>query len=271
MTKGLFVNEKKKEVFMRKIAIYGKGGIGKSTTTSNLSSALSHKGYKVMQIGCDPKADSTKTLMKGTKIPTVLEQLREKGEELELSDIVFQGYNGILCVESGGPMPGIGCAGRGIISAFEKLEELEAFEIYKPDVVIYDVLGDVVCGGFAMPIREGYAREVFIVSSGEMMSLYAANNIAQAIKHYGKRGYAKLGGIILNAKNIENEEEIVQKAVEEIGTSVIGYVPRSGDIQLAESSGGTVFECLDQSKMKEVYSNLADQILQLSEDISEDE
>ena len=139
---------------MRKIAIYGKGGIGKSTTTSNLSAALSEKGYKVMQVGCDPKADSTKTLMGGKKIPTVLEQLREKGDDVAINDIVFEGYNGVLCVESGGPMPGIGCAGRGIISAFEKLEELDAFEVYKPDVVIYDVLGDVVCGGFAMPIRE---------------------------------------------------------------------------------------------------------------------
>ncbi len=151
---------------MRKIAIYGKGGIG---------NALAEKGYRVMQVGCDPKADSTKGLMGGRRIPTVLEQLRQKGDELRLEDIVFEGYGGVLCVESGGPTPGVGCAGRGIISAFEKLAELRAFEVYRPDVVIYDVLGDVVCGGFAMPIREGYAREVFIVSSGEMMALYAAN------------------------------------------------------------------------------------------------
>ena len=167
---------------MRKIAIYGKGGIGKSTTTSNLSAALAEKGYRVMQVGCDPKADSTKGLMGGRRIPTVLEQLRLKGDELRLEDIVFEGYGGVLCVESGGPTPGVGCAGRGIISAFEKLAELRAFEVYRPDVVIYDVLGDVVCGGFAMPIREGYAREVFIVSSGEMMALYAANNMAQATR-----------------------------------------------------------------------------------------
>ena len=162
---------------MRKIAIYGKGGIGKSTTTSNLSAALAEKGYRVMQVGCDPKADSTKGLMGGRRIPTVLEQLRQKGDELRLEDIVFEGYGGVLCVESGGPTPGVGCAGRGIISAFEKLAELRAFEVYRPDVVIYDVLGDVVCGGFAMPIREGYAREVFIVSSGEMMALYAATTL----------------------------------------------------------------------------------------------
>ena len=190
---------------MRKIAIYGKGGIGKSTTTSNLSAALSHMGYRVMQVGCDPKADSTKGLMGGKRIPTVLEQLRAKGEALTLEDVVFRGYNGVLCVESGGPTPGVGCAGRGIISAFEKLADLEAFETYQPDIVIYDVLGDVVCGGFAMPIRDGYAREVFIVSSGEMMALYAANNIAQAVRNFAGRGYARLGGLILNARNTENE------------------------------------------------------------------
>ncbi len=255
---------------MRKIAIYGKGGIGKSTTTSHLSAALSLKGYKVMQIGCDPKADSTKPIM-GKSIPTVLDQLKIKGDNLKLSDIVFEGFNGVLCVESGGPTPGIGCAGRGIISAFEKLEDLDAFEKYQPDVVIYDVLGDVVCGGFAMPIRGGYAREVFIVSSGEMMALYAASNIAQAIKNFGSRGYAKLQGIILNAKNIVDEEAIVAKVAEEIETKVITYVPRHGDIQKAENFSGTVFEHLEQSEMHEVYNVLAQKVLEFSQDISEED
>ena len=215
-----------------------------------------------MQIGCDPKADSTKNLVKGMRIPTVLEQIKEKGESLTLDNIVFEGYNGVLCVESGGPTPGVGCAGRGIISAFEKLEELEAFEHYEPDIVLYDVLGDVVCGGFAMPIRGGYAKEVYIVSSGEMMSLYAANNIASAISGFGKRGYAKLKGLILNAKNIEREVELVQQAVEEIGTEIIEYIPRSPEIQFAEEQGGTVFEFpKENSQMQAVYFELADKII----------
>ncbi|MBR0092733.1 MAG: AAA family ATPase [Lachnospiraceae bacterium] len=249
---------------MRRIAIYGKGGIGKSTTTSNLSAALAKRGLKVMQIGCDPKADSTKNLCGGV-IPTVLDQLKEKKEELTLEDIVVEGYGGVLCVESGGPTPGLGCAGRGIISAFEKLEELDAFGHYEPDIVIYDVLGDVVCGGFAMPIRGGYAKDVFIVSSGEMMALFAAHNIAQAIRNFGKRGYAQLGGLILNARNVENEREIVDKACAEIETEVVQYIPRSPEIQEAEGRGGTVFEFLDDtSEMKKVYAALAEEILKRS-------
>jgi len=247
---------------MRKIAVYGKGGIGKSTTTSNLSAALATLGYKVMQVGCDPKADSTKNLMEGKRIPTVLEQFKAKGDELKLEDIVFDGYNGVKCVESGGPTPGIGCAGRGIISAFEKLAELEAFETFEPDVVIYDVLGDVVCGGFAMPIREGYAEDVYIVSSGEMMALYAANNIASAVRNFGKRGYAKLGGVILNYRNVKDELDIVQKACQEMDTKIVQEIPRSGDIQIAEGKGGTVFEYVEDSHMKDVYTELARKIME---------
>jgi len=254
---------------IRKIAVYGKGGIGKSTTTSNLSAALAAKGLRVMQIGCDPKADSVKNLMGGKQIPTVLDQIKEKGDELCLADIVFTGYKGVMCVESGGPTPGVGCAGRGIISAFEQLEALRAFETLKPDIVIYDVLGDVVCGGFAMPIRNGYARDVYIVSSGEMMSLYAASNIGAAVRSFGNRGYARLSGLILNAKNIADEVQLVQNALPEIGTKVIQYVPRSPDIQTAENKGGTVFEALETSHMHKVYLDLAETILEQTEVITQ--
>ena len=252
---------------MRKIAIYGKGGIGKSTTTSNLSAALARKGYKVMQIGCDPKSDSTKNLMGGKRIATVLDQLKNLGDDITLEDIVFEGFGGVLCVEAGGPTPGIGCAGRGIISAFEKLNELSAFEVYKPDIVIYDVLGDVVCGGFAMPIRDGYAKEVFIVSSGEMMSLYAADNISRAIKNFEKRSYAKFKGIILNAKNIENEVEIVQKACDEMNTEIVKIIPRCKDIQTAENFGGTVFEFAKDSELIEIYLDLAKAVIETTEEV----
>ena len=218
---------------MRKLAIYGKGGIGKSTTTSNLSAALSMLGLKVMQIGCDPKADSTKNLMGGNFIPTVLEVMNKKGDNITLEDIVFEGFNGVLCVEAGGPTPGVGCAGRGIIAAFEKLAELNAFEVYQPDIVIYDVLGDVVCGGFSMPIRNGYADEVYIVTSGEMMSMYAASNISTAVNQFKNRGYASLKGLILNAKNVENEYELVQKLATEINSTIYHYIPRDKVVQLS--------------------------------------
>lgn len=248
---------------MIKIAIYGKGGIGKSTTTSNLTAALIKKGYKVMQIGCDPKADSTKNLLGGKKISTVLDTIKEKGNDIKLGDIVIEGFEGALCVEAGGPTPGIGCAGRGIITAFEKLEELDAYSVYKPDIVIYDVLGDVVCGGFAMPIRGGYAEHVFIVSSGEMMALYAADNISRAVKNFASRGYAKLSGLILNARNIENEDEIVQKAVTEIGTNIVKKIPRDKHVQLAEVDGKTVIEAFPECEMAEEYRNLADRVLEV--------
>ena len=249
---------------MIKIAIYGKGGIGKSTTTSNLSAALSNMGYKVMQIGCDPKSDSTKNLMGGKKIPTVLDQIREKGtDQIELEDIVFRGYNDVLCVEAGGPTPGIGCAGRGIITAFEKLEELGAYDIYEPDIVLYDVLGDVVCGGFAMPIRGGYADYVFIVTSGEMMAMFAATNIAHAIQNFGKRGYAKLAGFIQNSRNVENEDELVQKAAEENETKVVKIVPRDGAVQIAENDGKTVIEALPDCEMANEYKDLAARALEV--------
>lgn len=247
---------------MVKIAIYGKGGIGKSTTTSSLSAALSELGYRVMQIGCDPKSDSVKNLMGGRKIPTVLDKLRESVSDVALEDIVFEGFGGVLCVEAGGPTPGIGCAGRGIITAFEKLEELDAYEIYKPDIVLYDVLGDVVCGGFAMPIRQGYADHVFIVTSGEMMALYAASNIAQAVKNFGSRGYARYAGVILNSRNVANEVEVVEEALKEIGGEIVQVVPRDGLVQQAENQGKTVVEAFPESDMAQCYMELARKMMQ---------
>ena len=246
---------------MRKLAIYGKGGIGKSTTTSNLSAALSMLGLNVMQIGCDPKADSTKNLMGGNFIPPVLEVMNKKGDNITLEDIVFEGFNGVLCVEAGGPTPGVGCAGRGIIAAFEKLAELNAFEVYQPDIVIYDVLGDVVCGGFSMPIRNGYADEVYIVTSGEMMSMYAASNISTAVNQFKNRGYASLKGLILNAKNVENEYELVQKLATEINSTIYHYIPRDKVVQLSENDGKTVIEKESSCEMASVYLELAKKII----------
>jgi nitrogenase iron protein NifH len=243
-----------------KIAVYGKGGIGKSTVVSNMSAALAEAGYTVMQIGCDPKADSTRNLTGGVKITTVLDALRDMGD-VGLDDIVFKSGAGIYCVESGGPIPGVGCAGRGIITAFEKLEELDAYETYKPDVIFYDVLGDVVCGGFAMPIRGGYADEVCVVTSGEMMSLYAASNISRAVKSFGSRGYATLKGLIFNSKNIDGEEELVDKAATEIGTDVIFRLPRDPVVQAAEARGKTVVEAFPDSPMSARYRALAELIV----------
>lgn len=247
---------------MLKIAIYGKGGIGKSTTTSNLAAAFSKTGLTVLQIGCDPKADSTKNLLSGKKIDSVLDVIKSR-KNYSIEDLVHIGYNGVLCVEAGGPTPGQGCAGRGIITAFDKLEELGVYEKYKPDIVLYDVLGDVVCGGFAMPIRGGYADNVFIVTSGEMMSLYAATNIVTAIENFAKRGYAKFSGLILNKRNIENELEVAQKAAKEMNGEIICVIERDNLIQVSENQGKTVVELFPESNISKVYENLARKVLEV--------
>ena len=250
---------------MIKLAFYGKGGIGKSTAASNVSAALAQKGLKVMQIGCDPKADSTIFLHGGERIPTVLDLVR-KGESFDLEDMVRVGYNGVVCVEAGGPVPGLGCAGRGIITTFSLLEDLKLFERYKPDVVLYDVLGDVVCGGFAAPIREGYASKVLIVTSGEKMALYAANNINSAVKNFADRSYAKVRGIVMNRRNVEGEEEKVRAFAESAGLDIVADIPRSDDIIRCEDKGMTVIEGEPDCQAAKCFLKLAQTLIQEDND-----
>ncbi len=228
---------------MLKIAIYGKGGIGKSTVTSNLAAAFAAMGKRVIQIGCDPKADSTINLLGGKPVEPVMNFMRRTDRDPEnLEEISRQGFGGVLCIETGGPTPGLGCAGRGIIATFQLLEDLRLFETWKPDVVLYDVLGDVVCGGFAAPIREGYAEKVLIVTSGEKMALYAANNISSAVRNFEDRSYAKVFGVVLNHRNVENEMEKVQAFADSAGLRIVGEIPRSDDIIRYEDMGKTVIE-----------------------------
>ena len=243
---------------MIKIAVYGKGGIGKSTTVSNVAVALAEKGLKVMQIGCDPKADSTIALRHGEAVPTVLDLFREKKQDLRLEDMVRTGYQGVICVEAGGPTPGLGCAGRGIIATFQLLEDLKLFETYQPDVVLYDVLGDVVCGGFAAPIREDYAEKVLIVTSGEKMALYAADNISKAVKNFEDRSYARVFGIVLNHRNVENENEKVETFAKEHGFDIVGEIPRSDEINRCEDQGKTVIEGNPESDISKCFYDLAE-------------
>ncbi len=250
---------------MRQIAIYGKGGIGKSTTTQNLTAGLAELGKKVMVVGCDPKADATRLLMGGMAQKTVLDTIRDEGEdEVELADIMKKGFNGIRCVESGGPEPGVGCAGRGIITAINMLEDLGAYDD-DLDFVFYDVLGDVVCGGFAMPIREGKAKEIYIVASGEMMAMYAANNISKGIARYAKRGGVRLGGIICNSRNVDHEQALLEAFAKELGTKLLYFVPRDNIVQHAEINRKTVIEYAPESSQAQEYRSLAKTLLENSD------
>ena len=244
---------------MRKVAIYGKGGIGKSTTTQNTVAGLTEMGRKVMVVGCDPKADSTRLLLGGLAQKTVLDTLRDEGEDIELDKILKTGYQGTRCVESGGPEPGVGCAGRGIITSIGLLERLGAYT-EDLDYVFYDVLGDVVCGGFAMPIREGKAKEIYIVASGEMMSLYAANNISKGIARYAKKGGVRLGGIICNSRNVDREVELLRAFAEELGTQLIHFVPRDNIVQHAEIHRQTVIQYQPEARQADEYRALAQKI-----------
>lgn len=249
---------------LRQIAIYGKGGIGKSTTTQNLTAGLAELGKQVMVVGCDPKSDSTRLLLGGLAQRTVLDTIRETGEDVDLAEIMKTGFGGIRCVESGGPEPGVGCAGRGIITAINMLEDLGAYT-EDLDFVFYDVLGDVVCGGFAMPIREGKAKEIYIVASGEMMALYAANNIAKGISRYARRGGVRLGGIICNSRNVDHEEELLQAFSKELGTKLLYFVPRDNIVQHAEINRKTVIAYAPDSDQAQEYRNLAEAVLENKE------
>ncbi len=246
---------------IRQIAIYGKGGIGKSTTTQNLTAGLTELGKQVMVVGCDPKADSTRLLLGGLAQKTVLDTIRDEGEDIDLDDIMKTGYGNTLCVESGGPEPGVGCAGRGIITSINMLEDLGAYDD-DIDFVFYDVLGDVVCGGFAMPIREGKAKEIYIVASGEMMALYAANNISKGIQRYAKRGGVRLGGIICNSRNVDHEKELLEAFAKELGTKLLYFVPRDNIVQRAEIKRKTVIEYDPESDQAQEYRNLAQALLE---------
>ena len=248
---------------MLKIAIYGKGGIGKSTMTSNLAAAFAKLGKRVIQIGCDPKADSTINLLGGEPLMPVMEYMRKYDKEPEkLEEISRTGFGGILCIETGGPTPGLGCAGRGIIANFSLLEDMELFERFRPDVVLYDVLGDVVCGGFAAPIRKGYADDVLIVTSGEKMALYAANNIATAVENFQDRGYAKVRGIILNHRNVPKETEKVKAFADSKGIDIVAEIPRSDDINNFEEEGKTVIEGNPELPISQAFLTLARELLE---------
>jgi nitrogenase iron protein NifH len=243
---------------MRKIAIYGKGGIGKSTTTQNTVAALAEMGKKVMVVGCDPKADSTRLLLGGLAQKTVLDTLREEGEDVDLNDIRRRGYGDTYCTESGGPEPGVGCAGRGIITSINLLEQLGAYsEAENLDYVFYDVLGDVVCGGFAMPIREGKAKEIYIVCSGEMMAMYAANNICKGLVKFAQAGGVRLGGLICNSRKVDNEMEMIEELAKRLGTQMIHFIPRDNDVQRAEINRKTVIEWNPNAPQADQYRQLA--------------
>ena len=243
---------------LRQCAIYGKGGIGKSTTTQNLVAALAESGKKVMIVGCDPKADSTRLILHSKAQNSVMELAAEAGsvEDLELEDVLSVGYGGIKCVESGGPEPGVGCAGRGVITAINFLEEEGAYDD-ELDFVFYDVLGDVVCGGFAMPIRENKAQEIYIVCSGEMMAMYAANNICKGILKFATNGKVRLGGLICNSRKVDNEKEMIEQFAKLLGTQMIHFVPRDNDVQRAEINRKTVIEWNPQCGQADEYRALA--------------
>ena len=254
---------------MRQLAIYGKGGIGKSMVSSHITFALASKGLRVLHVGCDPKHDSTRLLLNGKMPRTVLDTLRKKDfdvKNLEMEEVVYESAlndlcsGKIYCAESGGPEPGIGCGGKGVVEAIEALKHLNVFEELKLDVVLYDVLGDVVCGGFSMPIREGHADEVYIVSSGELEVLFAASNICKAIARFNARSGVKLGGIIGNGRELVNEEAILDQFSKKLNSHLVGFIPYSEKIKECSGKGLTLFQHAPDTPECNAFQQLTDSI-----------
>ena len=241
---------------MERIAVYGKGGIGKSTISANLSVALAHAGRRVLQVGCDPKHDSTRLLLGGARLTTVLDYLREtKPTDRTLDEILVEGFAGVGCVEAGGPKPGVGCAGRGIISTFDLLEQFQLDRRY--DTVVYDVLGDVVCGGFAVPIRNEYANVILVVTSGEFMSLYAANNILRGIRNYDGADLRRVAGLVYNRRNVEGEDERVERFAKAVGLPLFAEIPRSDSFAQAEHANETVLQQARDTQLCDLFNQMA--------------
>jgi nitrogenase iron protein NifH len=240
------------------IAIYGKGGIG-NRLQPPYQRGFGEAGYRVIQIGCDPKSDSTNTLRENNYLPTVLDSIRD-GKKIHLEDISVVGFKGVLCIEAGGPVPGVGCAGRGINAAISLLQELNLFEEFKPDYVLYDVLGDVVCGGFAVPIRDGITDRAYVVSSSDFMAIYAANNLFKAINKYAPSGGARLGGIIGNGLSAGYSNAIIDDFAHKTGTGVAAYIPRSLVVSQSELFGKTVIAAKPKDPHADIYRNLAKHI-----------
>jgi nitrogenase iron protein len=239
---------------IKHVAIYGKGGIGKSCTASNIAAACAVEGHKVLVVGCDPKSDSTITLV-GRRIPTMMD-LISQGSEIAESDVVFNGYKGVRCIEVGGPEPGVGCAGRGIIIAIQFLRKVST-AMDDVDLVLYDVPGDIVCGGFSAPIRKGLVSQAYIITSGEYMPLYAANNICRGLRRLG----TPLAGVICNSREASGEREIVESFARELENRMVAFIPKDPLVQECERRGVTVIEGAPDSDIAQVYRQLAKAVM----------
>lgn len=269
---------------MRRLAFYGKGGIGKSTIVTNVAACMSEQGLKVMVVGCDPKTDCTRNLRGSKSIKPLLDMLRERwGMELDLTEVltgkritiddlvaenvIVRGYNDIICVEIGGPEPGIGCAGRGIILGVDVLRRLGVFNIYRPDIILFDVPGDIVCGGLALPLRRGLTDLVYVITSSEYLALHAANNLCKAIRRFASRGGSRLGGIIYNARGVVDKPEVVEEFARRIGAQLVSKIPRSNLIPEAEAHGMTVIQYAPSSDIAHTFRNLAKTLLEIRDGV----